>query len=1021
MSLLVIDTELRGLCRQAGLDVEVWDGTVAQLERHATVVMGPDFKQLRAWRAAGHTFGAVVVLDGEPPPRQRALLEPMALLPDSDSLQTALEQLQRGRRAGTLTLRRGTVDLERRILATGEAEVRLTQREVDLLGYLASRPHRDVGRDELQVQVWGHKRPASDTRSVDMAVARLRKKIEHDPSQPAHLLTSRGGGYRLVLTVQSGHNLTAPATSFVGRTRELGVLRDRLDRGARLLSVIGPPGSGKTRLATELCLQLAEGSRFTGGIWLCDLVPTRTTADIVVRLASALSLSLVDEPDALGRIAETLGRRGPTLLFFDNAEHVAEALEPVLRTLVPQAPDLTVLLTSQLRMDLASEHVYDLAPLSANDAEALFLERAAAAGSDVAPSDSLDALLTRLDRLPLALELAARRTRTLAIEDLLAHLSQRLQWLSRGPRDAPERHRALTTALAWAWELLDPSERSTLAGLACFRGAFTAATAARVLGCSVLEVGADLEVLLDRSLVLRRGHRFALLESIRLFALEQAAPEEQAKRREGHAKAFLEIAQRWLPQVGGPRARAALANLTEDAGDLAAAWSTLQVGPLEAFATVARSLDQVHRIHGTPEERLAVLLPVMERAEREGEQAVTAAVAHALGRVHHNRDYDEARRWFTRAATLFEELGQARQAAESLVELAYIDTQYDHRDLAFDALARALALCPDHPLPDILDLHLRQKWRDPIQPGQAERMLQGIDRLAARGATSQAVSAALLASQTLTHLGRYDELSELRRASLERVRLLPDRAIEATVLTELAMESSFAGDYEGALGSMDEVIRLTRDCGGRSALERALLFDATIALHQRDHARCRRHLMEHLESVAALEDGYRMIFGVLLQTCLHMDLDQLDEAGRRIEELRTRVEAHQTPLLRNSLLQVVGIHQLLRGELEPARATLRAAHYPQASPSTVAQTMGLQGVAAARLGDVGERQARGEAVLAALKKTRIPSRHEWQALGEALVAGEPQSVRRFRDGPAHGVLRLTVRGWLPEERVSSRA
>ncbi|MCB9682390.1 MAG: winged helix-turn-helix transcriptional regulator [Alphaproteobacteria bacterium] len=170
------------------------------LARATLVVLGADWPRLRAWRAAGHRFSALVLLDGHPPPEERVQLEPLAVVqrPTPALVTAAVETLTAGTVPATLQLVRGTLDLARRALQGDAGEVRLTQREADLLAYLAARPHRDVPRDELAVQVWGHARPSTQTRAIDMAVLRLRRKIEVDPSEPEHLVATRGGGYRLV-------------------------------------------------------------------------------------------------------------------------------------------------------------------------------------------------------------------------------------------------------------------------------------------------------------------------------------------------------------------------------------------------------------------------------------------------------------------------------------------------------------------------------------------------------------------------------------------------------------------------------------------------------------------------------------------------------------------------------------------------------------------------------------------------------------------------------------------------------
>ncbi|MEP6642184.1 MAG: adenylate/guanylate cyclase domain-containing protein [Gaiellales bacterium] len=304
-------------------------------------------------------------------------------------------------------------------------------------------------------------------------------------------------------------NLPVPATSFLGRARELGEVMELIGRDdVRLLALTGPGGSGKTRLALQAAAAAAEG--YPQGVWWVPLAPLTDAADVTPAAARALGGG--------GPLPEVVGNRR-LLLLLDNFEHVAPAATEV-SALLAACPRVDVLVTSRERLNLQGEQVYPVPVLAEADAMELFVARARSARPDYEPDALVGELCARLDELPLALELAAARTSLLTSRQLLDRLGGRLDL--RGGRDAETRQRTLRATIDWSYELLDPPEQRLLVALSVFRGGWTLDGAEDVCDADV-----DLlQSLVDKSLVRRwESGRFGMLETIREFAAERLAPD----------------------------------------------------------------------------------------------------------------------------------------------------------------------------------------------------------------------------------------------------------------------------------------------------------------------------------------------------------------------------------------------------------------------------------------------------------------------------------------------------------------
>jgi predicted ATPase len=377
----------------------------------------------------------------------------------------------------------------------------------------------------------------------DAATRELRDLGDHhlkDLAAPERLFQLGNASFPPLKSISPSH-LPTPATPFVGRADDVERVEDLLrDPDTRLVTVNGPGGIGKTRLAIEAAG--AAVASFPGGLWWVALAPLHDPATAEVAIADALTIREDGATIELGAAVERQlgGRR--TLLLLDNAEHLLPAIGERIGALLEAAPSVVLLVTSRERLQVAGERTFLVPPLNAADAEALFLSRAEAVGSPVSSSPALATLLERLDRLPLALQLAAARLRVFSVDQLLERLSARLD-LFAGDRDADPRQRTLRSTIEWSHELLTDDERALFRRLSVFAGGATLAAVEEIVRGDV----DTLQGLVDKALVQRRDEagepRFWMLESIRSFAEERAsAAGELPDLRRDHATWYRDVA-----------------------------------------------------------------------------------------------------------------------------------------------------------------------------------------------------------------------------------------------------------------------------------------------------------------------------------------------------------------------------------------------------------------------------------------------------------------------------------------------
>lgn len=443
--------------------------------------------------------------------------------------------------------------------------------------FTAAEPLRERVRGQLMVGLYRSGR-APDALAV---FARHRESLVDelglDPSPQlqdlAHRILNQAGDLEGATPARPRVQPRLPSrlTSIVGRQTELERLAKLLSR-SRLVSLIGPGGAGKTTLAVAGA-RIGAGDH-PDGVWFVPLAAETDPARVAVAVADAIGVpGDVETADRL--LAARLGGRR-ALLVLDNCEHLADACARFVEHLLHDTDHLKVLVTSREALGVPGELQMPVPPLSPADAAGLFAERAAAVRPDL-PLDpyaaDISRICDRLDGMPLAIELAAARARTITPSEIAARLDDRFGLLTTGARTAEARHRTLRDVVEWSHGLLSPDEQALLRRLAVFHGGWTLRAAEAV--CHADGSGEVLDVLgrlVERSLVVAQGDRFTMLETILAYAAERldASGEEPAFRR-AHSMYFADMARSAEPELRGKDQAGALAALRADDQNLRAA------------------------------------------------------------------------------------------------------------------------------------------------------------------------------------------------------------------------------------------------------------------------------------------------------------------------------------------------------------------------------------------------------------------------------------------------------------------
>lgn len=638
-----------------------------------------------------------------------------------------------------------------------------------------------------------------------------------DDAAKAYRVVRRGEHWQPVRELP--HSLPAERDGFVGRREVLVQLGDAFEGGARLVSLHGMGGVGKTRLATHFAW--ATRGDHPGGSWFCDLSQARSLDGLLFAVAQGLGIALgTGEPQA--QIGHALAGRGRCLVMIDNFEQVTRYAEETLGRWLVAAPQARFLVTTREVLGISGEHVLALDPLPGDDAALLFMQRAEAARVGFVPDAqdraAIDQLVRLIDGLPLAIELAAARVRVLPPRQLAARMRDRFA-LASARSGRLDRQLTLRTALDWSWDMLSDAERSALARLSVFEGGFSADAAAAVLGAEGSTRGDWVDVLqalLDKSLLRSAGAgRYALLETVREYAGQQlrragsfagSGDEGAAQAQRRHWAFFAGFderaatAQRGIETnnlVAACRAATCAGDPAAAAACVAAAWYALRrSGPFGAAVDLARAVLAMAGLDDAS--RARVQWVIGDALESQGE---AAAARDALWRGLDVARPDVAP---TARARLLVTLGDRESIdGEFAPARAHLDEALALAETAGSAELRMYAL-------NVLGNHhdLQARWAD------AQHCYEQALRIA-RTLGDRHMQAGLLGNLGALHheQGRLAEAARHYEDSLALACELGDRRWEGNARCNLGLLLQEQGQAEAARQQFEQALALARDIG----------------------------------------------------------------------------------------------------------------------------------------------------------------------------------------------------------------
>jgi predicted ATPase/DNA-binding SARP family transcriptional activator len=709
-------------------------------------------------------------------------------------------------------------------------------------------------------------RPGEALAAYEEFRRRLADELGADPGpelQQAHLAVLRGERVpERPRSTRPRGNLRAALTSFVGREEEQARIDKQLKEG-RLVTLVGPGGAGKTRLATTVAARIADD--VPGGAWLVELASVTDPGEVPQAVTSTLGLrevGLLDPPatprDAMSRLVEAL-LATETLLVLDNCEHLIDAAARLVDDLLSRCPRLRVLATSREPLGILGEALCPVLPLglpepgaSASEAMAcpvvrLFADRAAAVQPGFAVTQQNVAAVVeicrRLDGLPLAIELAAARLRALPVEQVAARLGDRFRLLAGGSRTALPRHRTLRAVVAWSWDLLDDDERRLAERLAVFPGTITPEAAAGV-GAAASTVLDRLAALVDKSLlqvVEGPEPRYRMLETIREYGLERLEETGKvAQFRAAHAAWFLHLAATAEPHLRGSGQVSWSTRLAAERDNLLAALHfACDTGDADTAVRLGAALGLLWTIRGNHAEAASRLQGALDTPGEAPQEAKVMATALYLlntvlsgGQVHTEVTTKEQRAWAHGA-------GRAAGHPGSVLIEATLALLSDDTAAGLATVDRLL----DHPDP----------W--------ARAMLR------------------LLRAFLQANSGAMDGMRQDLAAAVTAFRQAGERWGLATSLTYLAYARSTLGDFDGAIVALEESIRLLRelDAGDAAVLQRVWLADAR--RRKGEVGRARADLLELVTPGVTTSSAWSLVYARVALGDLARHDGDLDEAA----------------------------------------------------------------------------------------------------------------------------------------------
>jgi predicted ATPase/DNA-binding winged helix-turn-helix (wHTH) protein len=801
-----------------------------------------------------------------------------------------------------------TLDVTRGCLFKAGQEVKLRPKVYETLKYLVENPGRLIGKQELMQVLWPDAFVSDD--SLVQCTVELRRALEDSSQQVLKTVPRRGYLFAAavvknpgkqdpapssgLLFVRDGRELAGreydrkvfdlpvPRTSFIGREQQVAEAIALLLRpDVRLLSLTGTGGSGKTRLA--LALATAIANQFPGGVQFVGLASITNPDLVVTALAEAFNIHPLANQTVPQLIGEQLRHSGPFLLLLDNFEQVLPAAT-VVAEILETCPSLKILVTSRAGLRIYGEQEFPVQPLAPNSAIELFAQRAAAVVPGFAVTSengrAIQGICARLDGLPLAIELAAARSKVLSPGAILDRLQSRLQLLTGGALDLPARQQTLRNTIDWSYDLLNEPERKLFRRLAVFVGGCTLEAAEAVCNTSrdlAVDLFEGLASLVDKSLLQRVDRtgaepRFAMLETIREYALERLAESmEQPATRRAHAAYCLVLAEEGNPELGAADRARWLTQCDAEIDNFRAALDYLFDTPdldwgLRLCAALFRFWDmREHLAEGRA--RLETIL-TLAGDEHSRERARVAQFLGALTTAQ--GDYHAAEHFLDQSLSLYQQVGDQWGIAASLNALAVsardrgdyraAEVHFERSLAGWRALSDRLATARClHNLANLV-----KGWGDYERAQRALREATSIfEELGDRS------GAAWSLNQQGDIARAQGDLEEARRQyqyALSAFREVGDRWGAARSLTDLGSIDCEQGSHQAAYAAYREALETFVNLGHRRGMARALEGSACLALAQGHSARALR--------LAAAAAHLRQLIGAPLHQAEQWKLNQ---------------------------------------------------------------------------------------------------------------------------------------------------
>lgn len=814
-----------------------------------------------------------------------------------------------GRRAEALNLYQECVRILENELDTPPSEATSTLADAIREGTLAGRPETGKADKGAELELGFGKEEATSAYEQDLASL----------SPTAQVSLGR-------------HNLPAYATPFIGREVELAALDGLFaDPNVHLVTVVGPGGIGKTRLATAAAEQILAAQSFLDGLYFIDLAPLRETSEILQALGDALDLSLQggDDPATRQQLFNYLHQKR-MLFLFDNFEHLLDGATLVAEIL-QTAPGIKILVTTRERLHLSLEQVYPIDGLEFPDWETpedtakytaarLFIQSARRNEPDFTLRDNDDlTYLARICRLvggmPLALELAASWVDMLSLDEIANELQQGLDILETDLRDVPERQRSVRASFNYTWRRLDEAEQAIFAQLSIFRGGFTRAAAQEVTSASLRQLSG----LVSRSLIRfdkQRG-RYAIHELLRQYGAEKLArrPELETSTYDGHSNYYLQMIAGFTDNLKGKGKRQALSAIEADLKNVLLAWDhACAQQNIEAIGQSLESLWRSKRDLGRLDlDEFEQAVASLRNGEAIGERGIVLGRLLApLGRSYGWKgDTAKAREMLEESLELLQRLGATE---ESLIPLLFLAEVHDSMEESNRLYREGLALA--------------KAVGDPWAIGHSLVFLVENARLA----------------------GEYKEAQQLGREALKQFKENEDKVGVAVALNELSLLAIDLGQYEIALTYARESISVTQSFTpmirimglyplglalyalgrygeaeeqfrqlqtvqrehGREDWKGPLFYLGEVAFRNRDYARAAQLYNDSLASSVEFGDLYMFVNNQISQGRLYLAQGKRIEAKKHLHAaLKTAILLKWRPLLLDCL---VGIAELLSEE-----------------------------------------------------------------------------------------------------------